>query len=109
MLNSIIEQITTNTLSFVIAVIICIMIVLFIIKKLYKMMVFSIVILLIYIGYLFFTGQKVPTNVDELLEHGAEQLKKHQIEERSQKMRDNIRTRIKEKLFEWGEKEIEGI
>jgi len=107
MLESFIELITTNTLAFIIAVIICLSIVLFLIKRLFKLAVCAAFILFIYVGFLFFTGQKVPTNMDEAIEHGSEQLEKYQIEDRFNRMRESIKDKIIEELFKKKEKEIE--
>ena len=100
MLDPIIELITANTLSLVITIILGIMIIIFLIKRLWRLVIISVFILLIYVGYLFFTGQKVPTNVDEILEHGSEQLKKYQIEDKLKKMKDGVKDSIKEGMKE---------
>ena len=99
MFDSIVELITTNTWAFVIAMIICLMIVLFLIKRLFKLAIVAVFILLIYVGYLFFSGQKVPTNIDEIIEHGSEQLERHQIEDRFRRARESIKERIIDELF----------
>jgi len=107
MIDSIIELITANTWSLLITIILCIMIVLCILKRFSKMLIISIFVLLVYIGYLFFTGQKIPMNKDEILEHGSEQLKKYKIEDKIKKMEDDVKDKVKEDLLKKSEKEIE--
>ena len=111
MIEAIIKLITSNIFVLIITIIICMMIVLFIVKKLFKMAIITIWILVFYIAYLFFTGQKVPTSKDEWLEHGSEQLKKHRFEDKLKEMKDNVKDKmkesIKEELFKKGEKELE--
>ena len=106
MQNSIVELITTNIWTFVIAIILCLSIVLFIVKRLFKLAIFAAVILLVYMGYLFFTGQKVPTTVDEMREHGSEQLKKYQIEEKLQRTKESIKNKAIEEFFKPKEKDM---
>ena len=98
MLDPVIGLVTQSTLSLVITIIICIIIVLCILKKFSKMIIISVSILLIYMGYLFFTGQKVPTNKDEILEHGSEKLKQYKIEDKMKKIENDIKDNIKENI-----------
>ena len=107
MFDSTIELITANTWAFVIAVIICLSIVLFLIKRLFKLAILAIFLLFIYGGFLFFTGQKVPTNIDEIREHGSEQMEKYQIEDRFNRIRESIKERLIDEFFKRKEREIE--
>ena len=42
----------------------------------FKLLIVIVVIALVYVGYLFFTGKEIPMNKDALIEHGKELLEK---------------------------------
>ncbi|MCP4138585.1 MAG: hypothetical protein GY754_46935 [bacterium] len=68
-MDNIINLITSNTLYLVIAIIICIMVVIAIVKKFMKLFLAALVVLGLYIGFLVYTGQNVPTDKAEILDH----------------------------------------
>ena len=75
-MEDIINTITSNKVYLVLAVIIGITLVLSVIKRFFKLIVISTAILVIYVGYLYYTGQKIPETREEILEHGTEKFKK---------------------------------
>lgn len=75
-MEDIINTITSNKVYLVFAIIIGIMLFLAIVKRLIKLLIVSIIILIIYIGYLSYTGQKIPQTREEIIDHGSEQFEK---------------------------------
>ena len=55
-----------------IAVILAIAVVLSIVKKLFKFAAILIAICVLYIGYLYYTGEEIPKTVDDLIENVSE-------------------------------------
>jgi hypothetical protein len=62
------QIITSNPIYMIIAVIISILIVFSIIKKMIKLLIITAACLVIYVGYLQYTGQEIPENVNELID-----------------------------------------
>lgn len=75
-MEDLITNITSNPVYLLIAVIIIIAVTISIVKKLLKAVVMAIAVLIIYLGYMSFTGEKVPTTKDEFFKHGTKQIEK---------------------------------
>tara|TARA_Y100000741_G_C17864692_1_gene400391 strand:+ start:85 stop:384 length:300 start_codon:yes stop_codon:yes gene_type:complete len=71
-LNNIITALYSDPIYFVIAIILSALILYSLVKKLVKLMLYLLAIFIIYLGYLYFTGQDLPTNVNDIIEQGTE-------------------------------------
>ena len=71
-MEKLIELITSNTLYLTIAIIIGVMIAISLVKKMIKMIILSFIVLVIYVGYLSYTGQKIPKTREETVKHVKE-------------------------------------
>ena len=71
-INNIITALYSDPVYLIIAIILSALILYSLVKKLVKLMLYLIAILVIYLGYLYFTGQDLPKNVNEIIEQGAE-------------------------------------
>lgn len=74
MLSNIIDIITSNTWLLVLCIIIVLMLVIAIVKHFMKLFLVAVLLLAAYAGYLAYTGQKVPTTSEDIIQHGAEKL-----------------------------------
>tara|TARA_Y100001970_G_scaffold143591_1_gene176473 strand:+ start:418 stop:717 length:300 start_codon:yes stop_codon:yes gene_type:complete len=70
-LNNIITALYSDPIYLVIAVILSALILYSLVKKLVKLMLYLLAIFIIYLGYLYFTGQDLPTNVNDIIEKGT--------------------------------------
>ena len=73
-MEELIKTITSNTLYLAVAVILGVVIVLAVIKRMMKLIVLAVIVLACYVGYLHFTGQKVPKTREETVKHISEKL-----------------------------------
>tara|TARA_Y100001934_G_C11918359_1_gene570042 strand:+ start:184 stop:492 length:309 start_codon:yes stop_codon:yes gene_type:complete len=71
-LNNITLALSSDPIYLVIAIILSALILYSLVKKLVKLMLYLLAIFIIYLGYLYFTGQDYPTNVNDIIEQGAE-------------------------------------
>ena len=71
-INNIITALYSDPIYLVIAVILSALILYSLIKKLVKLVLYLIAIFVIYLGYLYFTGQDLPTDVNDILDKGRE-------------------------------------
>ncbi len=71
-MEGVIDTIVSNPLLLIITVVLGILILYSVIKKLFKMAVILIFVFIIYVSYLVYTGQKVPTTKTEVMKHGKE-------------------------------------
>jgi len=69
-----------STLLAVIAIITAVVLVFAFIKRLISLIAITVCMLLLYAGYLYYTGQKIPISKNELILHGQEQIMKIQSE-----------------------------
>jgi hypothetical protein len=67
---------TVNTILAIAAVIVTALLVFAFIKRLISLVAISVCLLLLYGGYLFFSGQRIPTTKSEMLNHGIQQIDK---------------------------------
>jgi Ca2+/Na+ antiporter len=73
-MESIINALISNKLLLAVAVIVSILIILSALKKLVKIAVVLFAMLILYIGYLVYTGQNVPKTKDEIIEYGEKKI-----------------------------------
>jgi len=71
-INNIITALNSDPVYLVIAIILSALILYSLVKKLVKLMIYLVAIFIIYLGYLYFTGQDLPKNVNDIIEQGAE-------------------------------------
>ncbi|NQU31873.1 MAG: hypothetical protein HQ521_01450 [Bacteroidetes bacterium] len=67
-MENIYQTITDNPIYMIIAVLLSILIIFSIIKKMIKLLMVTAACLIIYVGYLQFTGKQIPKDVNELVE-----------------------------------------
>ena len=67
-INNIITALYSDPVYLVIAIILSALILYSLVKKLVKLMLYLLAILIIYIGYLYFTGQDLPKNVNDIID-----------------------------------------
>ena len=73
-INNIITALYSDPIYLVIAIILSALILYSLIKKLVKLMLYVLAIFIIYLGYLYFTGQELPNNVNEIIDPVKETL-----------------------------------
>ena len=71
-INNIISALYSDPIYLVIAIILSALILYSVVKKLVKLMLYLTAIFVIYLGYLYFTGQDLPTDVNDILDKGRE-------------------------------------
>ena len=67
-INNIINALYSDPVYLVIAIILSALILYSLVKKLVKLMLYLIAVLIIYLGYLYFTGQELPKNINEIID-----------------------------------------
>ncbi len=63
-----IETLLTNKIFIVIMVLLCALLVYSLLKRLLKLIIFLLIALFIYVGYMSYTGQKLPKSSEEIME-----------------------------------------
>ena len=71
-INNIIAALNSDPIYLVIAIILSALILYSLVKKLAKLMLYLVAIFIIYLGYLYFTGQDLPENVNDIIEKGTD-------------------------------------
>lgn len=102
-MEQIIEQITGDPVSLVIGLALLIFIIFSIIKKVFKLIIVSILALVLFIAYLNYTGEKPPDFIEEImdkvdvdeLKNSAEKAEK-EISKSLKKAKKDINKKIKE-------------
>jgi len=82
-----------------IAVILAIAVVLSIVKKLFKFAAILIAICVLYIGYLYYTGEEIPKTADDLIENVSEKTEGavDGLREKSEDLKKKVKKVIKDK------------
>ena len=70
----ILPLIKSNPLMLIICIIAVVMLIIALIKRVLSLIVTAILVIIIYAGYLVYTGQQIPTNSDEIIEHLEKQV-----------------------------------
>ncbi|MCL1911804.1 MAG: hypothetical protein FWG13_06335 [Leptospirales bacterium] len=73
-MQDILSALTSNKILLFLCVVICVMLVLAVIKRFLWLFVTAVLAVIIYAGYLSYTGQKIPVTKDEIIEHGRQKL-----------------------------------
>ena len=90
-INIIINALYSDPVYLVIAIILSALILYSLVKKLVKLMLYLVAILIIYLGYLYFTGQELPKDINEIIDQGSGIIEKGTviIEEQIEKVMDD--------------------
>ncbi|MBS3768422.1 MAG: YtxH domain-containing protein [Candidatus Cloacimonetes bacterium] len=107
-MDAIIAKLNSNPLLFIILIALGIMLLISVIKRVWRMLVTIIIIILIYFGYLYMTGQKIPTSREEIREHVKEKSEelKNKGKEFLEKSKDDIVEGTKKEIIEEGKKQM---
>ena len=101
MLGQLIETLTSNPVYLAGAVVLALIIVIGLVKKLVKLAVFVIAIFVLFIGYLVYTGQEVPTSLDDIkksVQEGVIDPGKEMLKEKAEEAKDKAAEKIKEEV-----------
>jgi ABC-type bacteriocin/lantibiotic exporter with double-glycine peptidase domain len=74
-MENIIKAVTSSNLYLSVAIILGAFILYSIVKKVIKMALISLVIIIIYVTYLFYTGEKIPQTREEVVDHVSEKIR----------------------------------
>jgi hypothetical protein len=72
---------TFNTILAIAAVLVTALLLFAFIKRLISLIAISVCLLFLYAGYLYFSGQRIPTTKSEMINHGIQQI--HKLKEQS--------------------------
>ena len=75
-INNIITTLYSDPVYLVIAVILSALLLYSLLKKLVKLVIYIAALIIIYLAYLYYSGQQIPQNVDELMNQGRETIEK---------------------------------
>ena len=84
-INNIISTLYSDPVYLIIGVILSALLLYSLLKKLVKLVMYMVAIIVVYLAYLYYSGEEIPKNVDELMNHG-----KKTIEKVSGQVIDNI-------------------
>ncbi|NOZ09327.1 MAG: hypothetical protein GXO91_10725 [FCB group bacterium] len=96
------QVIVNNPVIFTIAVILAVIVVLGIIKKLFKLVLAIAAVIILYVAYLQFTGKEVPDSLDELM-GGV----KDKVETVKKQVQSNAVDKIEEEIKKKANEQIE--
>ena len=88
-MDQIIKIITSNNALMILGLFLVAILLFAIIKQVLKLIYLMVILVLLYGGYLFYTGQKIPKTQNELMKHGIEQLDK--INKSRKKFQEDIK------------------
>ena len=91
-MESIIQALSSNPIFLIIFVIIIIVIIFSIVKKLFKLLIPLLILIGLYAGYLYFTGQEIPTTKENILKHGKNKIE--EVKKESNKLKEKIEKEI---------------
>lgn len=74
LMDQIVKILTSEHIFLILGLILVAILIFSILKQVLKLIYFSVILILLYGGYLYYTGQKIPQTREELLQHGSEQL-----------------------------------
>ncbi len=101
MLEQLIETLTSNPVYLAGAVVLALIIVIGFVKKLVKLAVFVIAIFVLFIGYLVYTGQEVPTSIDDIKKTVQEEVidpGKEMLKEKAEDAKEKAVEKVKEEV-----------
>ncbi|MDR3237789.1 MAG: hypothetical protein LBT84_04720 [Spirochaetia bacterium] len=99
-MSDIISIITSNTVLLLVCILIGVMIIIAIIKRFLWLFITAALAVGVYAGYLVYNGEDVPTNSDEIIEHGRKKIE--DLKENAVKGR--MMDQIKEQVLKNGQK-----
>jgi multisubunit Na+/H+ antiporter MnhC subunit len=74
-MENIIKAVTSNNLYLAAAIILGVFVLYSLVKKVIKMALISMAIIIIYIAYLSYTGEKIPKTREEVVDHVSEKIR----------------------------------
>jgi hypothetical protein len=96
-MDSIINTLTSNPIFLIIFVVLVIVIIFALIKRLFKLLIPLLILIGLYAGYLYITGQKIPTTKEDIIKYGKEKIEV--IKDKGEKiLKDNVKKQIDKKL-----------
>ena len=96
-MEDLIKKIFTDPAFMTVGVIIVVLVTLAIFKKLFKFVVILLLILVIYAGYLYYTGEEAPGSLKEAIED-VKELDLDELKESAEDMLKGAEKKVKEKL-----------
>jgi hypothetical protein len=75
-MNTAISSPSFNTILAIAALVLAVLLLYAFIKRLISLIAIILFMLMLYAGYLYFSGQRIPTTQKEIMSHGIEQLEK---------------------------------
>ena len=96
-MEDLIKKVFTDPAFMTVGVIIAVLVTLAIFKKLFKFVVFLLLILVIYTGYLYYTGEEAPESLKEAIED-VKELDLNELKESAEDMLKDAEKKVKEKL-----------
>ncbi len=91
-MEELLETLLTNKIFILITVLVIALLVYSLLKRLLKLIIFILIALMLYVGYMTYTGQKLPRSSEEFIKQGTEKL--NEIQKGSRVIIDSIQ-RIK--------------
>ncbi len=75
-MQEVLDLITSNRVITLLMVIIAVILLIAITKQVFKLLFLVVILAGIYVGYLFYTGQPIPTTVNGVINHAKDQTEK---------------------------------
>ncbi len=95
-INNIISTLYSDPVYLIIGVILSALLLYSLLKKLVKLVMYMVAIIVVYLAYLYYSGEEIPKNVDELMNRG-----KKTIEKVGGQVIDNIDKIIQKEESKW--------
>jgi|TARA_Y100000294_G_C8263226_1_gene219668 Ca2+/Na+ antiporter len=96
-MEDIIERVFTDPTFITVGIILVVLITLAIFKKLFKFVIIIVLILIMYAGYLYYTGEEAPESLKEAIE-GVKEIDLDELKESAEDMLKDAEKKVKEKL-----------
>tara|TARA_B100000315_G_scaffold27064_1_gene23252 strand:+ start:819 stop:1112 length:294 start_codon:yes stop_codon:yes gene_type:complete len=96
-MEELIKKVFTDPAFMTVGAIIVVLVTLAIFKKLFKFVMILLLILVIYAGYLYYTGEKVPESLKEAIED-VKEIDLDELKESAEDMLKDAEKKVKEKL-----------
>ena len=96
-MEDLIKKVFTDPAFMTVGAIIVVLVTLAIFKKLFKFVVILLLILVIYAGYLYYTGEEAPESLKEAIED-VKELDLNELKESAEDMLKDAEKKVKEKL-----------
>ncbi len=101
MIEQLIESLTSNPVYLAGAVVLALIIVIGIVKKLVKLALFVLALFILFIAYLVWTGQEVPTSMDDIQKTIQEEVidpGKEMLKDKADEAKDKAVEKVKEEV-----------